>query len=108
MQKRGVLKRGKYTSILDRWQNDEVYRESQLAHGWTDEWVKYLDNISEIDISHNAPFRQRVRYNNIVCMRGVDSKKQAGPLCQRPDCKSSANAAYLVLTFDILRKSIRI
>ena len=36
--KRGVLKRGKYTSILDRWQNDEVFRESQLAHGWIDEW----------------------------------------------------------------------
>ena len=25
-------------------------------------------------------------------MRGVDSNKQAGPLCQRPDCKSSASA----------------
>ena len=41
--KRGVLERCKYTSILDRWQKDEVYRASQLVHGWTDEWVKYLD-----------------------------------------------------------------
>ena len=41
--KSGELKRGKCTSFLDRWQNDEVFRASQLVHGWTDEWVKYLD-----------------------------------------------------------------
>ena len=89
--KRGGLKRDKYTSIWDRWQNDEVFRESLLVHGWTDEWVKYLDYISEIDICHNAPHRQRLRYESTVHMRGVDSNKQAGPLCQRPDYKSSAN-----------------
>ena len=32
----------------------------------------------------NAPYRQRLRYENTVYMRGVDSHKQAGPLCQRP------------------------
>ena len=58
---------------MDRWQNDEVYRESQLVHGWTDERVKYLDYTSEIDIIHNAPCRQRLRYENTVYMRGVDS-----------------------------------
>ena len=40
----------------------------------------------------NAPHRQRLRYESTVHMRGVDSNKQAGPLCQRPDYKSSANA----------------
>ena len=78
--KRGVLKRGNYTSILDRWQNDEVYRESQLVHGLTEEWVKYLDCISKIDTSRDAPHQQRLRYESTVCMRGVDSNKQAGPL----------------------------
>ena len=86
--KRGVLKRGKYTSTLDRWQNDEAYRASHLVHGWTDEWVKYLDYISKIDVSHDAPYRQRLRYESTVYMRGVDSKKHAG----RPGYKSSANA----------------
>ena len=38
--KREVLKRGKYTSTLDRWQNDDENRASQLVHGWADEWVK--------------------------------------------------------------------
>ena len=83
--KRGALKHGKYTSFLDQWQKDGVYRESQLSHGWTDEWVKYLGCISEKDISYDAPYRQRVRYNNTVSLRGVDSNKQAGPLFQRPD-----------------------
>ena len=90
--KRGVLKRGKYTSILDRWQKDEVHRASHLVHGWTDEWVKYRDYISKIDIRHDPPYRQRQPYESTVYVRGVDSNKQAGPLCQRPDYKSSANA----------------
>ena len=78
--------------ILDQWQNDELYRASQLVHGWTDEWVKYLNYISKIDISHEAPYRQRLPYESTLYMRGVDSNKQAGPLCQRPDFISSADA----------------
>ena len=72
--------------------NDEVYQAPQLVHGWTEEWVKYLDYMSKIDISHDAPYRQRLRYESIIKMRSVDSNKQAGPLCQRPDYKPSANA----------------
>ena len=34
---KGATKREKYTSIWDRWQNDEVYRVFQLARNWTDE-----------------------------------------------------------------------
>ena len=90
--RRGATKRHEYTSFLDRWQKDEIYQASQLAHGWTETYVKYLDYISEIDISCNAPYRQQVRYNNTVYMRGVDSNRQARPLCQRPDYESSADA----------------
>ena len=79
--KRGVPKRGKHTSKLERWQNDDVYRASQLVHDWTGEWGKNLDNISKIYISHDAPHRQRLRHESTVYMRGVDSKKQAGPQC---------------------------
>ena len=51
----------------------------------------------EIDISYSAPHRQRVRYSNTVYMRGVDSNKQAGRLCQRPGKKSSAQALVSLL-----------
>ena len=91
--RRGATKNSrKFTSILDRWQNDEIYRASELEHGWTEEYVKYLDNISQIDISYEALYKLRNRDENTLFMRGVDSNKQAGPLCQRPDCKPSANA----------------
>ena len=81
-----------FTSILDRWQNDEIFRTSQLAHGWIGSWVKYLDYISKIDISHEALYRQRQRYESTLYMRRVDSRKHSGPLCQRPDYRPSADA----------------
>ena len=36
-----------HTSILDRWQRDKNYRESQLVHEWSDGWVRYLDHIAK-------------------------------------------------------------
>ena len=42
--KRGAMKRGDHPSILSRWQNDEIYRASQVAIGWTETYVKYLDS----------------------------------------------------------------
>ena len=66
---RAATKRHEYTSILDRWHNDEIYRASQLENGWTEEWVKYLDYISKIDVSHEAPYRQRQRYESTLYMR---------------------------------------
>ena len=35
---RKIHKKGMYTSILDRLQNDEVFHASQLQHKWTKEW----------------------------------------------------------------------
>ena len=55
--RRGATKRHEYTSILDRWQNDERYRASWMVHGLTGEWVMYFDYISKIDIIHEAPTR---------------------------------------------------
>ena len=75
---------------------NEVYQASQLVHGWNEEWVKYLDYISNIDISHDAPYRQRLRHERTMYVRSVDSNKQAGPLCQRPGYKSSADSRVSV------------
>ena len=70
----------KFTSIFDRWLNDEICRASQLVHGWTEEYVKYFDYISKIDISYDALYNRRNRCENSLFMRGVDSNKQAGLL----------------------------
>ena len=39
---RKIGKKGIYSSILDRFQNDEVCHASQLQHNWTKEWCEHL------------------------------------------------------------------
>ena len=59
---RKIDKKGTYSSVLDRFQNDEVLNASQLEHKWTKEWCEHLDYIRTIDISHKAPPEQLERY----------------------------------------------
>ena len=81
---RGTKKGGrKFTSIWDRWQNDENYRESQLAIGWSDAWMRDLDHVTQIDIYHKAPQEQRSRYHNLLYVRSVHEDRQAPLLSQR-------------------------
>ena len=70
--KRGAKKPGDHPSILSRWQNDEIYRASQVAIGWTETYVKYLDYLTTVDIKHDAPHRQSFRCENMILMRSDD------------------------------------
>ena len=47
-----------YNNIWNRWQNDATYRKSQQDMGWSDAWVRYIDHIAQIDISHTASHQQ--------------------------------------------------
>ena len=47
---RKIGKKGIYSSIYDRFQNDEVFHASQLQHNWTKEWCEYLDYITTIEL----------------------------------------------------------
>ena len=47
-----------FVNIWDRWENDLEYRKSQKAIGWNDAFVRFLDHIVQIDISHEAPAEQ--------------------------------------------------
>ena len=79
---RSATKGGRaFTSIWDRWQNYEIYRKSQLAHNWSDAWVRYLDHIVHFNIYHNATQPQREGYVKLLHLRTVDENKQAW---QRP------------------------
>ena len=77
-----------YTSIWDRWQNDETYRESQLAINGSDAWTKK----AQIHISHVAPHLQRNRYYNLFYSRSVNEDKQASPPPQRPEYQDAKKA----------------
>ena len=77
---------------LSRWQNDEIFRASQVATGWTETYVKYFDYFTTVDIKHDAPHRQRNRYENMIFMRSDDPYSQAGPLWTREDYKTITSA----------------
>ena len=64
-----IKRKEKDKSILDRFQRDATFYESQLAHGWTDAWCKYLYFFANIDISHQASPEQRNRYNELYHLR---------------------------------------
>ena len=51
---RKITQKGEYTSIRDRFQNDEVFHASQRQHNWTDEWCKYLSYVRTFDITHRV------------------------------------------------------
>ena len=62
---RAAIKNGKET-ITIRWQQDEQYTESQMVHGWTEEYCKDLDYTKTIDIDYTATCRQRHRYESTI------------------------------------------
>ena len=58
-------------SIVQRWQEDETYRASHTAHGWTEEYCSYLDYLAPIDLSYVATWKERSRYENSLCSNSM-------------------------------------
>ena len=84
-----TAKKHGYTSVLDRWHNDETYRNSQVAIGWTKTYCKYLDYLHMVGISYTALYHQRCRYENTITMKSGDPDLQAGPMAKREDFKKT-------------------
>ena len=78
-------------TIVIRWQEDEKYRNSQQAHGWTEEYCRYLDYLTTIDISFSAPWHQRHWYESTITLVCNDEDRQAGPTKARKDFKPTIN-----------------
>ena len=62
-----------------------LYRNSQKARGWTEEFCRYLDHFTTIDISYTAPWHQRHRYQSTITLVCNDDDRQAGPMRARKD-----------------------
>ena len=54
MSQHDTRKKKKFSSNTERFQKDELYRNSQLAIAWTDEHCQYVDSLMAIDFSHTA------------------------------------------------------
>ena len=89
---RKIHKKGIYTSILGRFQNDEVFHAGQLQHNWTKEWCEYLDYFRTIDISHKASPEQWERYAMLYHFRYDLKQVERGPIKNRPDYHQTAGA----------------
>ena len=83
--KKGPRKHNNHPSILSRWQNDEQYRTSQLAIGWTENYCHHLDYLTTIDIFHCAPYQLRSCCESTVTMKSNDPNPQSGPMWKRED-----------------------
>ena len=87
---REIHKKGIYTSILDRFQNDEVFHASQLRHSWTKEWCEHLDGIRTMGISHKASPEQVERHTTLYHFRNDPKQMERGPIKSRPDYHQTA------------------
>ena len=62
-------RRHKYTSILDRWINDDMYRESQLAFGLTIDMVNHWDRLDSNGHPHHCTKEKKKRYQQIFVLK---------------------------------------
>ena len=77
---RKIHKKGMFSSILDRSQNDEIFHASQQQHYWTKEWCEYLDYFRIIDISHKASPEQLERYATLYHFPYDPKQMERGPI----------------------------
>ena len=80
---RNIGRKGIYSSILDRFQNDEVFHASQLEN---------FDYIRTIDISHKASPEQLERYATLYHFRYDPKQMERGPIKSRPDYRSRSDS----------------
>ena len=90
--KRGAKKRGDHPSMLGWWQNDEIFRASQVAIGWTETYVKYFDYLATVDTKHDAPHRQRNRYEIMIFMMSYGPNPWSKTIVEKRRLQASTSA----------------
>ena len=75
-------KKNHFTSILQRFQESETYRNSQLSHNWDEDFCKELDQLAVEDHSSTATNAKSMR--EIVGIQNEYSSL-VGPKRLRPD-----------------------
>ena len=89
---RKIKRKGIKSSILDRFQNDEVFHANQQQHNWTKEWCEYLDYMGTVDTTHNGSPEQLERYAALYHFRYHPKHMEKGPMKSRPDNDKTTQA----------------
>ena len=83
---RKIHKKGIYTSILDRFQNDEVLHASQLQHNWSKEWCENIWMTSEQSIFRTKPLQNKWNDTQRCIIFGtIRNRWREDPIKNRPD-----------------------
>ena len=77
-----------FTGIHDRFLRDPIYRESQLAIGWTEEDCKEWDELAQQDHSYTLIQEEYKRYNTNWYI-SLNSSGKNGPMKHRSDYKAA-------------------
>ena len=89
---RKINKKGTYSSILDRFQNDEVFHASQLQHNWTKEWCEYLDYIRTIFCTKQLQNNWNDTPHFLYHFRYHPQQMETRPMKSRPDYHETTRA----------------
>ena len=101
LKKARKLKSGGDKNILERWHDDDKYRNSLTGIGWTEEQIIQYDAIALEDQSHVATRQERSR-NGKSWKFSLNADGIQGPLNQRSDfveakreCEMETNRSLL-------------
>ena len=78
-------KKKNHNSITGSWHNGELYRNSQIAAGCTEDYFRFLDSIATVNISYAATWSARSRYENNLTLGVHDQGPKPGPMKHRLD-----------------------
>ena len=79
-----------FTGIHDRFLRDPVYRESQLAIGWSDQKCKEWDELAKEDHTHKLTPEERRRYNGQRYLT-LNKSGTNGPMRLRSDFRAAVS-----------------
>ena len=60
----------------------KAYRDSQSVRRWTEECCRYLDHLATIDVSFDATWRERSRYENMLVLELNSMMGSIKEICQ--------------------------
>ena len=81
---------GHFTGIHDRFLRDQVYRDSQLAIGWTEQKCKELDELAKEDHTYRLTPEEKRRYQGQWHLTLNKSGKN-GPMKLRSDFRAAVS-----------------
>ena len=81
---------GHFTGIHDRFLRGPVYRESQLAIGWTEQKCKDMDELAKEDHTYHLTPEEHRRYQG-QCYLTLNKSGKNGPMRLRPDFRTTVS-----------------